>query len=177
MANPDDLKRLREGVQAWNDWRGDNLDVAVDLSGAELSGVDLTSIDLRGANLSGAVLQGVGMGGADLRHASGPAQSSLFSYVHRLATAGRLRFPSGPEGDLLAYQLERFRVDTSTAVPTFSGGKGKRGDDAVYALGWAAEKAREQCDAGEDDEDEGEVVTMLDLLPGMTVETLGAARL
>ena len=116
--------------------------------------------------------------GADLRHASGPAQSSLFGYLHRLATAGRLRFPDGPEGDLLAHQLAQFRVDTSTAVPTFSGGKGKGVDDTVYALGWAAEKAREQCDAGDEgDEEEGEVVTMLDLLPGMTVESLGAARL
>ena len=116
--------------------------------------------------------------GADLRHASGPAQSSLFGYVHRLATAGRLRFPSGPEGDLLAHQLTQFRVDTSTAIPTFSGGKGKGVDDTCYALGWACEKAREQCDAGEDDDDEeGEVVTMLDLLPGFAPEALGAARL
>lgn len=115
--------------------------------------------------------------GADLRHASGPAQSALFGYVHRLAAAGRLRFPSGPEGDLLAHQLAQFRVDTSSAIPSFSGGKGKKVDDAVYALAWAAEKAREQVDAGEDDDDEGEVVTMLDLLPGMTVESLGAARL
>ena len=115
--------------------------------------------------------------GADLRHASGPAQAALFGYLHRLAAAGRLRFPAGSEGDLLAHQLAAFKVDTSTAIPSFSGGKGKRVDDTVYALAWAAEKAREQCDAGEDDEDEGEVVTMLDLLPGMTVESLGAARL
>jgi len=115
--------------------------------------------------------------GADLRHASGPAQSALFGYLHRLATAGRLRFPDGPEGDLLAHQLAQFRVDTSTAVPTFSGGKGKGVDDTVYALGWAAEKAREQVDAGEDDDEEGEVWTIEDLLPGFAPEALGAARL
>jgi len=116
--------------------------------------------------------------GADLRHASGPAQSSLFGYVHRLATAGRLRFPAGPEGDLLAQQLAGFKVDTSSAIPSFSGGKAKKVDDTVYALGWACEKAREQCDAGdEDDEDEEEVWTIEDLLPGFAPEALGAARL
>jgi len=114
--------------------------------------------------------------GADLRHASGPAQVGLFAYVHRLATAGRLKFPAGPEGDLLAHQLGQFRVDTSTAIPSFSGGKGKGVDDTVYALAWAAEKAREQCDAG-DREDEGEVYTMEDLFPDLPPELLGAARL
>lgn len=114
--------------------------------------------------------------GAELRHASGPAQVGLFAYVHRLATAGRLRFPAGPQGDLLAHQLGEFRVDTSGPIPSFSGGKGNGVDDAVYALAWAAEKAREQCDAG-DREDDGEIIYMEDLFPELPPELLGAARL
>jgi len=62
-------------VQAWNEWRAENPDVQIDLSGADLSGVIFSSIiyvpralggtipipnsaDLSGANLCGANLSG-----------------------------------------------------------------------------------------------------------------------
>lgn len=116
--------------------------------------------------------------GADLRHASTPAQAGLFAYVHRLATAGRLRFPAGPQGDLLAHQLGEFRVDTSGPTPTFSGGKGKGVDDTCYALAWALHKGRELCDAQDlAGDDDGPLMGMEDLFPGFQAEELGAARL
>ena len=34
---------LKQGVTAWNAWRGENLDIRPDLSGADLSEANLTS--------------------------------------------------------------------------------------------------------------------------------------
>jgi uncharacterized protein YjbI with pentapeptide repeats len=83
MANADHLKRLRQGVDAWNAWRTKmplrpdlseaNLSGAdlggVDLSGADLGRGDLSEADLRKAILFGAKLGGADLSGADLREA------------------------------------------------------------------------------------------------------------
>jgi uncharacterized protein YjbI with pentapeptide repeats len=78
MANPEHIRILKEGVEAWNDWRKANPEIIPDLSGAELSGTrrgcivqnfessddnlsyrDLSEADFNRANLSNAVLVGV----------------------------------------------------------------------------------------------------------------------
>jgi hypothetical protein len=41
MANPEQLKRLKQGVEDWNAWRGEN-DDEPDLSGADLTGAALS---------------------------------------------------------------------------------------------------------------------------------------
>jgi len=65
MANPDHLKMLRQGVDAWNAaWR--TPDIASDFSKADLNGVDLTGANLWWADLSGANLSGVDLTGANL---------------------------------------------------------------------------------------------------------------
>jgi hypothetical protein len=71
MVNPEHLAKLKEGVEAWNQWRQENPAVDPDLSGASLSGADLWRADLYGANLKGASLGGVNLvetrlSGADL---------------------------------------------------------------------------------------------------------------
>ena len=38
MANTDQLAILKQGVEAWNAWRAEHLDVDVDLSHAVLTG-------------------------------------------------------------------------------------------------------------------------------------------
>jgi hypothetical protein len=60
MANPDHLKTLQEGVDAWNAWIKSH--VNPDLSGGHLTGPHLRAADLRNADLSGADLRN-----ADLR--------------------------------------------------------------------------------------------------------------
>jgi uncharacterized protein YjbI with pentapeptide repeats len=60
MANPEHLEILKQGVERWNRWRQECLNVTPDLGGA----------DLRGANLSRASLGGANLGGADLARAS-----------------------------------------------------------------------------------------------------------
>jgi hypothetical protein len=61
MANPEHLAKLKEGVEAWNQWRKENRGINVDLSHAKLRGADLRRANLTAADLSGAFL-----GGADL---------------------------------------------------------------------------------------------------------------
>ena len=76
MANNEQIVLLKQGTQAWNAWRSDHSEAAVDLSdgalrgldlaGAELEGADLRRADFRGANLSGAKLKGADLEGANL---------------------------------------------------------------------------------------------------------------
>ena len=63
MANPEHVKILQQGVDAWNNWRGENPRIRPDLSSEDLRGVNLNWIkfvdcDLRWVNLGGADLTG-----------------------------------------------------------------------------------------------------------------------
>jgi hypothetical protein len=89
MANSEQLAKILEGVEAWNDWRKANPEIVPDLREADLSGADrqgaylfkadfrgafLFKADFRGAhlnkaNLVTAYLLGADLGGADLRGA------------------------------------------------------------------------------------------------------------
>ena len=76
MADDVHLRKLKEGVTAWNIWRPTDPRFQADLTGADLKGADLTDVDLTGANLSGgsltdanlsyAILSGATLKGADL---------------------------------------------------------------------------------------------------------------
>jgi uncharacterized protein YjbI with pentapeptide repeats len=75
MANKDDIKQLKKGVEAWNAWRRKNRDVAPDFSRANLKGEVLGGVDFTKANLSGANLDNAYLGRsilteADLSNAS-----------------------------------------------------------------------------------------------------------
>jgi uncharacterized protein YjbI with pentapeptide repeats len=66
------LRILRQGVEAWNAWRGE--DAALDpdlreapLGGADLRGADFRRVDLRTADLRATDLTGADLRGADLR--------------------------------------------------------------------------------------------------------------
>lgn len=65
MANEEHERKLRQGVEAWNEWREENPGARPDLGKADLSFADLT-----GADLSGADLRRVGFIGANLNHAN-----------------------------------------------------------------------------------------------------------
>jgi uncharacterized protein YjbI with pentapeptide repeats len=84
MANQEQLRILKQSVEAWNAWRKQYRDVmpgltranlfGTNLSGADLSGANLRRTDLGGARLSGADLSGANLsethlGDADLRRA------------------------------------------------------------------------------------------------------------
>jgi len=66
MANPDHLKTLKQGVDAWNAWRAKEPLV----SGADLLAVDLSRADLSGANLERTSLFDARLIEANLRSAN-----------------------------------------------------------------------------------------------------------
>jgi hypothetical protein len=80
MANPEHVKILMQGVEAWNIWRFENSRAFPDLKGADILRVDLSGTNLAraglaeanlcGANLSGANLRGANLRGANLIEAS-----------------------------------------------------------------------------------------------------------
>ena len=68
--NPNHLKILNEGVDAWNRWRGKNPEVRADLFRADLPEADLFGANLREAKLNEAILRGADLFGADLSGAN-----------------------------------------------------------------------------------------------------------
>src|SRR5215472_8746215 len=69
MANPEHLAKLMAGVEAWNQWRKQNLEERPSLSRGNLIHADLMGADLSGAILSGALLMEAYLTGANLRGA------------------------------------------------------------------------------------------------------------
>jgi uncharacterized protein YjbI with pentapeptide repeats len=69
MANNQQIDLLKQGPRAWNAWRAERTEAAVDLSGGALRGLDLEGADLSGADLKDADLRGANLGGANLSRA------------------------------------------------------------------------------------------------------------
>ena len=69
MANPEHLQLLKQGVEAWNQWRDQRRDIKPNLRGANLIEVDFPRTNLLGADLTGAVLIGATLVGATLTRA------------------------------------------------------------------------------------------------------------
>ena len=66
MAEGDHVARLRQGVEAWNQWRRRNPKIRPALVGASLRGADLREADLSDTTLFGAKLSGANLFSADL---------------------------------------------------------------------------------------------------------------
>jgi uncharacterized protein YjbI with pentapeptide repeats len=71
MADPEHLAILKRGVEAWNQWMGEQFSspprlLTPDLSGADLSRMDLLRANLHGADMSKAILDCADLRGADL---------------------------------------------------------------------------------------------------------------
>jgi uncharacterized protein YjbI with pentapeptide repeats len=74
MANEKHVALLKQGVEVWNKWREQNLNIvpnlsAADLGGANLEGARLGGTDLRDTNFRGANLEGADLGRANLYRA------------------------------------------------------------------------------------------------------------
>jgi ion channel/pentapeptide repeat protein len=66
MADQEQLAVLRSGVEAWNAWRRQHADIAIDLSGAALANASLAGANLLNANLARAQLTRADLSGAQL---------------------------------------------------------------------------------------------------------------
>jgi hypothetical protein len=69
MANAEHLSKLREGVQAWNQWRVDSPGTIPNLREADLRRANLKAADLNWANLSVANFSEADLSGANLNWA------------------------------------------------------------------------------------------------------------
>ena len=65
MAYPEHLEILKQGVEAWNEWRKEHHDVTPDLASARLTGANLYMADLILAVLNGAHLKMAILSGAN----------------------------------------------------------------------------------------------------------------
>jgi hypothetical protein len=70
MANEEHLARLKQGVEAWNQWLWTHRDIRPNLGGADLSGAHLAGVDLGGADLDGVNLNRADLIEADLSSAN-----------------------------------------------------------------------------------------------------------
>ncbi|ABW33430.1 pentapeptide repeat-containing protein [Acaryochloris marina] len=70
MANQEQVDLLKQGAEAWNQWREKNTGESIYLWGADLGGANLSGADLGGATLSGANLWDANLTYADLRGAT-----------------------------------------------------------------------------------------------------------
>lgn|GEM_PF-325461 len=70
MANSDHLAIIKSGVEEWNSWRKQNLNIPPDLREANLRGMQLDNAILRDCDLSGANLSGASLKEADLSKAT-----------------------------------------------------------------------------------------------------------
>lgn len=69
MANEKHLSILRQGIEAWNQWRHENPKIKPDLQGANLYGASLDGIDFGEANLREAMLCDASLGQANFSKA------------------------------------------------------------------------------------------------------------
>jgi len=70
MANEEHLKILKQGVDAWNQWRKQNPEIVPDLSDTDLSRANLKGVQLSGAYLVRADLSRAQLGKTDLSGAN-----------------------------------------------------------------------------------------------------------
>jgi len=70
MANTEQLKTLRQGVDIWNQWRKENPKVVIDLERADLGGANLSGANLSNSNLQGAMLGATNLNDANLSNAN-----------------------------------------------------------------------------------------------------------
>src|SRR5215204_7777117 len=70
MASKKHVARLKQGVEAWNQWRRENPKIRPNLSRADLIRASLRGADLRRTDLGKADLSHADLRGADLSHAN-----------------------------------------------------------------------------------------------------------
>ncbi len=82
MANNEQMDLLKQGTRAWNAWRAEQTEAAVDLSGGALRGLDLEGADLSGADLKDADLRGANLSGANLTNAHIEGANLFKAIIH-----------------------------------------------------------------------------------------------
>ncbi|HBP87788.1 MAG TPA: hypothetical protein DD706_08840 [Nitrospiraceae bacterium] len=114
MANQEQLKLIKEGVQIWNAWRKMNPSIRVDLSGGNFSSMELSGVDLDGANLQDVNFNKADLSGAMLSGAN-LTESSL---MEANLTGANLKNANVSEADLLKAILVRANLERAHLAKT-----------------------------------------------------------
>src|SRR5215218_9511139 len=94
MANKEHVALLKQGVEAWNQWRAAHPKARPDLCGADLSYANLRGADLLGATLGEADLSQANLGYANLRGTDLSERDLTPSGLAVVAQAARSDHPS-----------------------------------------------------------------------------------
>jgi hypothetical protein len=124
MANSEHLAKLKEGVEAWNDWRKANPEIVPDLNLGDLSKADLIGALLNMANLSGANLGWADLIGAHLNMANLNAANLGGADLSRADLSG---------ADLIEADLRGSRLYDADLSEADLGGADLRGADLSEA--------------------------------------------
>lgn len=127
LANPEHLRLLKQGVDAWNQWRAEHLDIDPDLSGANLG-----EANLRGANLSRSHLTGARFFGAN----ASAANFSETNFWGANLQAIDLRGANLRKADLRMARLRKFSgaaPNGHSGGPSLCAGEG-RGADSIQFM-------------------------------------------
>ena len=101
MANPEHITKLKEGIQAWNEWRDKHPGLVPNLQMADLDKANLTEATLAEANFTGATLAEANLRGADLTEADLTDANLTKAYVREADLRGAdLHFANLSEADL-----------------------------------------------------------------------------
>jgi uncharacterized protein YjbI with pentapeptide repeats len=123
MANPEQLKILKQGVDAWNKWRVQNLGMNPDLSEADLTKANLIQANLRNADLRRASLGDANLRDANLRGAD-LGRASLTEADFNSAFLGATTFGSNDLSSVKGLETVRHRGPSTIGIDTIYTSKG-----------------------------------------------------
>jgi hypothetical protein len=112
MANEEQLKILKQGVEVWNKWREKRSKTDVNLEGAVLSGANLRGVDFVGVDLKEADLNRSDLSGANLRSADfHGANLSEAKFASAILSGTDLRRVNLSKADLNRADLSRANLN------------------------------------------------------------------
>lgn len=138
MANNEHLKILKQGVEAWNEWRKQHAVIPdlseISLIGADFSGADLKWVNFTGANLSGGDFKSTNLMAANMYGAklTGANFNNTNMYTVRLAEAD-LTSATFNGVDLLGTSLSNADIHEASFNETYFNGTNLNGANFDHA--------------------------------------------
>jgi uncharacterized protein YjbI with pentapeptide repeats len=114
MADHSHLDILKEGVEAWNEWRTQNPSITPDLSASNLLMADLSGANLSQANLPKAILAPADLTRANLTDAN---LSEAFLTIANLTRANLSGADLSAATGLTQLQIDQANGDEKTQLP------------------------------------------------------------
>lgn len=115
MANEEQVALLKKGRKVWNEWRKENPNIEIDLSGANFVNANFAFTNLSGANLAYANLASTNLGGTKLNKANlFKANLSFATFSYTKLSYANLSFASFNFAHFLKTNL--YKANLSSAI-------------------------------------------------------------